>query len=147
MDFPAGINSKWTHFHACENPEHGAWCPVKVTLSSELEGCWEIESHSETKCEKSNPERKRVAVEGPVRRKQMRFTVNNPWFIYLRATEVYLFPIFIFNSSKSYSDVFFPPSTSRELLTSVQKTSLTIHLHLSWSSNLNIVLFLDGFLN
>ena len=44
---------------------------MKVTLSSELEGCWEIESHSETKCEKSNPERKRVAVEGPVRRKQM----------------------------------------------------------------------------
>lgn len=44
---------------------------MKVTLSSELKGCWEIESHSETKCEKSNPERKRVAVEGPVRRKQM----------------------------------------------------------------------------
>lgn len=27
---------------------------MKVTLGSELEGYWEIESHSETKCEKGN---------------------------------------------------------------------------------------------
>lgn len=42
---------------------------MKVTLGSELEGCWEIDSHSETKCEKSNL--KESGSKGLVRRKQM----------------------------------------------------------------------------
>lgn len=43
------------------NPEHRAWCTVKVTQSGEGEGGWEIEPQSEAKCEKGSPERERVA--------------------------------------------------------------------------------------
>lgn len=44
---------------------------MRVTQSGEVEGCWETEPHSETKCEKGNPKRKRMVVEFSMRGKQM----------------------------------------------------------------------------
>lgn len=47
---------------------------VKVTQSRKGEGCGEIETHSETKCEEGDPKRKSVAVGFSMRGKQV-----SPW--------------------------------------------------------------------